>query len=450
MDYKVNVISRQDRIVRIEQEKATATRTDPFIFRGKPVQLDVIRVPIELPVYRMNNGRTRLKQAEYSLHNKLSPDYFLTAEEDAAAQQVQHKLLLELARDLRASIYDELKYRAVQTESLLVTSSGVVVNGNRRLSAMRHLIVNESDSHESFNFVDVAVLPAEATLEDIEEIESELQEVPETKLEYDWISRRLKLRYRRDVLRFTTEKLLKMYRFKSKEDINRELQQLQLSEEYLERYLGKPGEYEMVEQSEEIIRQLQAALENKTPEDAEMGKLVAFPLIKEARDLGSRAYEFRNAFGSDLEEVLNRLAVEHDVKIAPPQVASPTNGPDLSTPVPTDTADDDPLEGITDKQPERFVDLKPILLDGNRSKDVAGQLVRISGSIRQEKREGGRKLVALKNAEAANRFVHEIDLNGADPGTFPQISAQLEACISEAQKIVSNIAQLPKTKEPKA
>jgi hypothetical protein len=431
MDYKIDVMKRQDRKVRIEQESKAAMRTTPFTFRNKPVLLPVVRVPIGLPLYRMNNGRTRLKQAEYVRHNDLDPDYFLVSEEDVAAQQAQHRILLELSKDERASIYDELKYRARQTDDLLSTDTGVIVNGNRRLAAMRHLLVNEAESFESFNFVDIAILPHEANLEDIEEIESELQEIPETKLEYDWISRRLKLRYRRDVLRMPIERLLRMYRFKNKEEMNRELQQLQLAEEYLERYLNKPGEYELVEQSEEIVKQLQAATENKTPELSDIARLIAFPLIKEARDLGARAYEFRNAFGTDAEEVINRLATLHGLELSEPS---------FDDVLPDEDADD-PLSGFAAAQ-DRFAPLKPVLLDITKSQQMASDIVRISTGIREEKKEGGRKLVALKRAEAANKAVHEIDLNGADPTTFPSIVAQLDSCIVQADKVRQQIKNL--------
>ena len=72
------------------------------------------------------------------------------------------------------------------------------------------------------------------------------------------------MRYRRDVLHFTPERLSKIYRLKP-EQINRELQQLNLAEEYLERYLESPLEYEKVEDAVEIFRQLQQALENDLP-----------------------------------------------------------------------------------------------------------------------------------------------------------------------------------------
>lgn len=427
MDFKNTVVPRDDRRVRFEQEKQTPIRHEPYTFRSKPTLLPVVRIPNEYLVYRMNNGRTRLKQAEYTVKHSLPPDYFLKSEEDASAQQLQHKILLELARDSRGPIYQELAYKASQTESLLVTSTGVVVNGNRRLAAMRHLLANDSTgAFAAFNHLDVAILPPEATLEDIEEIESELQEIPETKLEYDWISRRLKLRYRRDVLKMSAEKLVKMYRFKSKEDINRELQQLELAEDYLERYAKRPGEYELVEQSEEVIRQLQAAIDGRTPEMAEMGRLIAFPLIKEARELGTRAYEFRYAFGADAEEVLNRYATHKDIGIG-----------DVEDEALPNEESEDPLLGF--ERPSRYADLKNALLDGGKSKEVAADLVRIATAIREEKKEGGRKQAALKKAEAANRAVHELDLNGADPATFPMIIAQLDSCIVRADKVRQDI-----------
>jgi len=437
MDYKVKVINRNDRQVRIEQEvaeqkKKEAAKTYPFTFRNNAVDLPVIRLPLEFLIYRMDNGRTGLRQAEFTHKHKLAEDYFLKAEEDAQAQQIQHAILLELAHDPRGPIYDELKYRCFQTEELLITDTGVVVNGNRRLAAMRQLLLDEPKSCSSYSHVNVAVLPGEANREDIEEIESELQEIPETKLEYDWLSRRMKMRYRRDVLKFSPEKLVKIYRFKSKDQINKELQQLQLAEEYLERYLKKPREYEFVEIGEEIFKQLQVSLENKTPEMQEMSRLIAFPLIKEARSLGNRAYEFRYAFGNDAAELLERVATEEKIELGPLQYSDHDDTESTES-------DDDPLSDISDKAGDRYKKLKPLLLDMSKSEIVAKKLVALSNAIRQERKDGGRKMLALRNAETANRVVHEIDLSIADPSTFPTVSAQLRACITKAQQIIDQI-----------
>ena len=426
MEFQIKVIDQKDRIVRVAEEVISPISREIVIFRDREEHLPVVRLPIDLLLYRMENGRTSKRQNEYVRRNGLDTNYFVSGEENDEVQKVQHAILVDLSKDSRADVYSELKYRAVQTENLLITHSGVVVNGNRRLAAMRELF--GEPAFKSFGYVNATVLPGTATPPDIEEIESELQEIPETKLEYDWISRRLKMRRRRDKLGIQIEKLKKMYRVKSQKDINREIEQLELAEDYLERYLKRPMDYEAVDNSEQIFKQLQAALENKSGEVEELSRCLAFPLIKEARGLQDRVYQFRFAFGVDAVEVLRRVAEEQSVPIG-----------DIATEPSAEIDSDDPLSDIGEEPAPQYAALKPILLDEAKSKDRAQQIARITASIQQEKQEGGRKMVALRNAEAANRILHELELNGADPNTFSAIRAQLTSCIGRANEIIAKI-----------
>jgi hypothetical protein len=115
--------------------------------------------------------------------------------------------------------------------------------------------------------------------------------------------------------------------------------------------------------------------------------------------------------------------------------------PDESSDTPEPADADDPLADITDKSGDHYKNLKPLLTNLEGSLAVAEQLVAISSTIRQERKDGGRKMVALRNAESANRSVHEIDLSNADPETIPSIEAQLATCIKQAQKIIQDIAK---------
>ena len=74
-----------------------------------------------------------------------------------------------------------------QREPLLITMNGVVVNGNRRLAAMRELFTERPGEFKHFSHVDCAVLPASITPHEMRETEVRLQMRPETKLPYGWI-----------------------------------------------------------------------------------------------------------------------------------------------------------------------------------------------------------------------------------------------------------------------
>jgi hypothetical protein len=107
---------------------------------------------------------------------------------------------VEKARDPQGPILQELERLAVQTEPLLMDAEGVVVNGNRRLAAMRWLLAVDAQRYSRFEQPMAAVLPPEVERADLEFIEAALQMAPETKLAYSWLDRRLKLREQREQL----------------------------------------------------------------------------------------------------------------------------------------------------------------------------------------------------------------------------------------------------------
>jgi len=433
MTYQPTPVDKKDRIVRITNEAATTTATELVTFREQRMPMQVVRLPIAMLMYRMENGRTSKNQKSYIRQNNLPQNYFIDNEENEEAQTAQHLILLELSKDSRGDIYSELRFCHSQSSNLLITHTGVVVNGNRRLAAMRDLLAGpDAADFKEFNFVNCTVLPPTATQSDLEEIESELQEIPETKLQYDWISRRLKMRRRRDELHIPVDKLLLMYRLKSRKDMNREIEQLELAEDYLERYLKRPMDYDAVEKSEQIFKQLQVALESKNGEMEELSRCIAYPLIKEARQLQNRVYQFRFAFGTDAEEVLTRIAHIHKIDLTTSTGA---------TAVSTDEFDsEDPLSGVTeDVTQQQYTGLKPILLNESQSADIARNIAAVTDSIQQEKQDGGRRMIALRNAESANRYLHDIELNGADPTTFPAIHAQLTSCLARANEIIAKL-----------
>lgn len=434
MSFKITVRDRVDRKALIDSERSVSAQKETVIFRDRPVPCPVVRIPIDLPIYRMRNGRTFLKQTEHVLHHRLPADFFYSGEENQSVQDAQHKLVLEISKDARGPIYQELEQKGLQTERLLITVHGVMVNGNRRLAAMRELFGKYSGDYPEFSHVDCVVLPDNALEADIETIESELQEIPETKLQYDWISRRLKLRYRREIMKIPPEKLRKMYRFSRDQDMNREMTQLELAEEYLDKYLGKPFEYEEVEDKFELFKRLQLELEGKSGTEAEKRRIVAFPIIKESRALGTRGYEFRQAFGKNAGEVLGRVAKEKGIKliIAPPESTASNGEPEQG----------DPLSGIGTKPDCDLELIRTQLLDPSRSAEFANAIVQAQQSITNEQEDKDRRYTALKLVENANTALHEVDLSGADRTTFANILAQLESIKSRTEHISNQIREI--------
>ncbi len=280
MEIAYPVQDRHSRKAQIDAAKSTSQRKEQLTYRNQTVLLHVIRIPNALPIYRVNNTRTGVEQLEYIRLSHKPPTFFSAGEENDSTQAIQHKILLAMAKDNKGNIYHELEDFGKQTQPLLITAHGVVINGNRRLASMRDLH-SRGDSYRSFGHVDAMVLPEEATEIDIETIESELQEVPNTKLNYGWIERRLRLRYRVNVLKIPSADILAMYRFKSEEEKNKELQQLDLVDEYLDKYCGLPGAYKNVQHSEQFFGDLLSALKGRIGTKYDKTLMLAFPLIKE-------------------------------------------------------------------------------------------------------------------------------------------------------------------------
>jgi hypothetical protein len=100
-----------------------------------------------------------------------------------AAQDAQFGLLKNHPgfEDLKA----DLRERG-QRETAVVTAEGVLINGNRRVAALRDLL---GESNLNAQYVRAFVLPADATSDEIRLLEAELQ-VSKTFLEdYSWINR---------------------------------------------------------------------------------------------------------------------------------------------------------------------------------------------------------------------------------------------------------------------
>lgn len=162
----------------------------PMEIMGKQSKLACITVRIELPVYRLANGRTRSSQLEYlSTHPEAPKDLFTKDHDAFEAQRVQHELLKELVKeeDLLESFQSGERE---QTEPIICTDTGVVVNGNRRLCAWRELYYKDKVKYKSFETISIAVLVG-CDEKAISDIEKRLQIQKTMRAEYHWHTKAL-------------------------------------------------------------------------------------------------------------------------------------------------------------------------------------------------------------------------------------------------------------------
>ena len=265
---------------RLIGELAAAALASHFApLRGRYEATPVIAAPEALLVYRVENGRLIAELEEHARRQGLSLADLRARQETLEVQRLLHGFLAAKAADVEGPILQELAEVGQQIEPLLITSDGVLINGNRRLAAMRELLRRDPKRYAAFSAVSAAVLPADVTAAEIEAAEAALQMAPETKLAYGWINRRLKLRRQRHDMGLSDEAIQRAYRFADPSKIDTELGELALAEAYLQRFCRAPGHYSRVADAELLFVGLYARLQVLPPSLAELWKMAGMAMI---------------------------------------------------------------------------------------------------------------------------------------------------------------------------
>ncbi|WP_127589972.1 hypothetical protein [Paenibacillus lautus] len=419
--YRVNVMPPGARIQQIKSQAEQSNNTYPFPhFQNTVYYLPVVRVPIGLPIYRMANYRTRVSQLAHIKKEGKPENFFSNGQENQSSQQVQHELLFGFAQkgsgDSIVPIMSVLE-KTPQREPILITNDGIVVNGNRRLSAMRELFANGTDR---FSHVDCMVLPDYADKDDIREIEIELQMTPHTLLPYDWVGEGFAIRELFQ-MGMTKDKVSQKMR-KRAADIDNHLLAFDYADSYLTDWLGTPGDYSKVLDKEQLFTEMAKNLKSKEGEDLEASRQIAFIITENSGNLGSRAYDYKNTFGPDSVEVLNRLASRLEVPLSQVPI---DQGPQLEI----------EIEGEEDTTTS-FAPIIEILMDRNKSKELSEEIADIHDTIKSERDDRNARQNALKRIKEANTRLLEVDLTRAEPTTYEGIKAQLNSIQTRAQELL--------------
>jgi hypothetical protein len=433
MSYLVKVVPRSDRKARIAAEAKASSRNMSFKFRGKLRDLRLIQIPLDMALYRMKNGRTEGEQDFYLLNNtKLPTDFFSAGEENVSAQRVQHEILLEMAKIQTRPIYQVLEKTMQQEEPLLITTSGVILNGNRRVAAMRDLFDRDKSTFGTFQFIDAAVLPAEATERDLDEIEVTLQMAVETKLEYTWINERLKIRRLMEEHDLSAQEIAKLMNYPKASMVNRELQELVLVEDYLERYRKEPKKsYKLVEDGAQIFKEIAQRVGKKQGTQQELAKAIAFSIVKGSNQIEDRVYAYRESFGEYLEPLVERLVADLKIPVKP---ARPGKAPK--------TADDDPLGGLEAPTPPHVEELLRRLNDPKKAEDLTKRIVKIHDSIKHAHKEDDRRAQAMLDLKKVASILTDVDLDELDPKHYKETRTVIDGCAKQLDDLARRLKKL--------
>ncbi|WP_298261931.1 hypothetical protein [Bradyrhizobium sp.] len=295
-----------------EKSSEKSDQTHPVPFQGKMQYLPIHQVPLGLPLYRLENGRTTGKQAEYlSAHPEVSKEFFRLDNESATAQKAQHKILTELASGPK-NLFKEFETEP-QIEPIILTSLGYVVNGNRRLSTWRDLYDSDASKYDRFRNIQVVILPLVDDKE-IDRVEADLQLKEDLKADYSWTATALMMREKMSRYGYDEDELVALYT-RDKKDLIELLDSLDYAEQYLAAR-DIPSKYSEVDAKEYAFIQMVRTRKRWKASEAqkEVFEKSAFCLTDEAGE-GKRIYSEIPKLADHLGEVVESLSDEFEIEI---------------------------------------------------------------------------------------------------------------------------------------
>jgi len=416
MAYTISLKPRAEREAMIAKRLEASDEFGETIydFRSDKFTPKVISLPIDLPVYRMENCRTFSAQQTEIAREGLSKDFFEKGQELTTAQQAQHEILARLAKQGTESVTPiilELE-KVGQREPILITSTGVVVNGNRRLAAMRELKVRKDGSiDDRFTNLKCAVLPSDVTRDEIDDIEADLQARPQTKLDYDWIGDARLIRRQVGKNRSTKEVADRLRR--SKVDIENVLQALDEADLYLSEWIKKPGEYDLLQDGQQIFADIPKAIAKKDAGLQNASRAIAWSLYENRDRISGRVYRLNAAFGNLAPKVLTILE---------DQLELPSGDDD------DQVGDNDfSIEIDANNDSKDYTRIIEALRDEDTRDEAITTLIEACETAIELDKGQKNEQAALKALALVNSKVTGIDVSSAGASTLPAILKQIES-----------------------
>ena len=265
--------------------KTKPLRVEVHWIGNKRVELEVWQIPIEHLYFNIENGRyadrmIRLRHENPGL--EIDPQVEKWKDEIEKMLAGEHR---ETTRDKAAfeKLRDDIRNRE-QLHPGVVTLDGGVLDGNRRLAALRRL---NAENRERFRTFDGVILPKETTREDRWRIEAGLQLGVNERWDYSPINELLKVRdgvrmYEEMIRGGRLKKDVSPVRLvaqaiygKSESQVDEMVARLDLIDDYL-KFIKRPGAYDEIgslsERFLEASRIVRAA-ENKNSAPAFLTKL---------------------------------------------------------------------------------------------------------------------------------------------------------------------------------
>lgn len=257
----------QERANLIRGRKSEKTTSLPAWPR-KDKELHLVDLETTWVRFSVLNHRTKAEQLR-EIKQSRNPDLFSSDPLGSVAQTTQYNILRSQGGfgDLKS----DLKERG-QREPAIVTAEGVLINGNRRSAALRSLFVD--DNYMAARYVQCLVLPEDATVEELVDLETELQIARDFKEDYSWVNEALLIEELYDRCNKNFQAVaIRMHREVS--DIQSRYERLQQLNQLIELSNGAYLHVDFGEK-ETPFEELSKHIRNKRPDEAEGVRAVYF------------------------------------------------------------------------------------------------------------------------------------------------------------------------------
>jgi hypothetical protein len=424
--YKPDVVdvTKRRRIIK-ENLKKKLSHKESFKIKNRWVACPIVLMDIDVPIYHLNNGRTRARQRSYVKANKHKDNYFQKGLENNQQQREQHKILVDLSQDSTANIYRELKSSIKFREDapLLIDSNGMLINGNRRMAAIRELYKSDVQKYDGFKRIPCAVI--EQHLDDltIKEIENFLQVIKENKQDYSWISLCMEIQDERKRLGLTN-KQIGVNMGKTEKEIERYFNLITVIDNCLEQDHNTPGDYSVIINQEQLWKNtIERAEKQKNKGEKDLIYKIARIISVNSGKFGDRDYKIAAALQkkNNLKQVLNYLTSKYT---------------SIKLDKKTEKDDNDPLRGlrrvdISSSINASIVNQIPVKKDEKRQRDI------LLGAIETLEQTGDDKATLNYSAAALQKIETMNSLR------FPEIykkeiKKNLNDLVRKAQRLIKD------------
>lgn len=255
----MNAATRKNKLNELKSNNSNVAMTGiPLRYRGETRVETVYRIPLDFLVYNKYNGRIGSEVLSYEKQNGI-----IDAETESDRLLIE-KFLYDSKKDRNDTTMRSLLDNGQQRYGI-VTSDGIIVDGNRRAMLLNRLFHKRERLGYSYSQVEhcryflAIILPDDASERDIQQLETIYQMGEDDKLDYNPIEKYLKCKELKR-LHFTEEDIAS-FMSETPGQIKEWISILKLMEEYLESY-GYDGIYTRLEKTEGPFVDLEGYIES--------------------------------------------------------------------------------------------------------------------------------------------------------------------------------------------